>query len=112
MCIESVDDKDANAARQRIADYLERWPHGVFQVVLHTHAVDSGELCDAVAEDGVTALYSPVNEICGYYLGDTVLHGLRRHPGRRGILILACGAAMGPGHIASVQSLVKECVVF
>ncbi|KAF7967909.1 hypothetical protein HWV62_32553 [Athelia sp. TMB] len=108
MFIESLNDEKANAARARIAEYLARWPGGVFQLVLHTHAVRSGFLCDAVGEDGVTALYSPVDEICDYYLGKAVIRALREHHGRCGALIVSCGAAVGPGHIESVKNLIQS----
>lgn len=100
--------KQADAMRERIRDFLCTYPHGHFLLVIYTYAdVATGGLCDSYAEDGVTALHLSVEELCKFFLGTDVLSALRSHTGQCGLLMLACGPVMGPGHIKSVQNLVK-----
>jgi hypothetical protein len=111
MSLDALNDKGTIAMRKRILCYFQKWPLGRALTVLYTHAdVNSGNLCDSYGKDGVTALHSTVEEICSYFLGERVLDALKAHTAPCGLLILACGPAMGPGHIASVQKLVKAYV--
>lgn len=92
--------------------YMSDEPRGRFLVTIHTHAdVETGGLCNAESADSSSALYNTVEEVLHYNLGPEVLESLIARSTLKGLLLLACGPAVGPQHIDSVLALLKSSVL-
>lgn len=102
---------DATGLRARVFRFFNTHPQGRFLLCIHTHAdVSTGQLCNSWNQDGTVALYNTIEEVCDHFLGVDIVAALKTRTSLRGLLLLACGASVGPNHIKSVNSLVDKYV--
>lgn len=106
MSYTSWNGTEANRIRKHAMGYLRDNPHGRFLVTIHTHAdVDTGALCNAESSDGSSALHNSVEEVLHYNIGPKIMKTLIDRLSLKGLLLLACGPAVGPHHLDSVMAL-------
>lgn len=100
---------DAERMRIHALKYLHDEPDGRFLITIHTHAdVDTGSLCNAHSSDGTKALHNTIDEVLYYNIGEEILNILSARSSLSGLLLLACGSAVGPQHLEAIKRLLQK----